>query len=377
MRRPRVQFLVKQLALGGAEQTIVTVARALRDEWDVRVGFCFGSDAHREQLERAGIPVDQLSTSGSPAVVLGRLRHHLAAFRPDVLNAHDAFSAILARVAAPAGVAVVTTNQNVETVYRRKVAAVDRLTSVARGAGTISISQEVQRTWLEGPLSALLRRRPARAVIPNPVDLDRIDDACARDRGATRAELGIPDDAELIVNVGRFVEQKGQRHLVDAFARVLDARPRAWLALVGYGPLEGRLRARADALGVASRTTFAIHRHDAPRILAAGDVFAFPSLWEGLGVAVLEAMAAGLPVIATDRPPLTEVVDHGRTGLLTPVADADALAGALIGLLGDGGRAALLAAAGRAAVRQRYAPERVACEYDAFFRTRIGTERRA
>jgi len=370
-RRPSVVFIAKQLALGGAEQSIVTVAEQLSGDWDVRVAFCFGHDAHRERLDASGISVIQLSPFPSALSVAAGMRHMLRTVEPDVVSAHDPYSAILARLTAPRATAVVATHQNVATVQRTEVAAAERLTSLIRGGGTISISREVERTWLRGPLGGALRRRPPRAIIANPVDAVLLARARGSDRGEVRAQLGVPDDAELIVNVGRFVEQKGQRHLLDAFARVLPGRPRAWLALVGYGALEPELRALAQRLGVAGRTTFALHRRDALEIVHAADVFAFPSLYEGLGVALLEAMALGLPVVASDVAPLTEVVEHGRTGILTPVAEPVALGHALDLLLADTAAAAAFGMAAREDVTRRFAAERVAGVYDAFFRARI------
>ena len=371
-RRPRVVFVVKQLALGGAEQTIVTLAEQLRAQWEVRVAFCFGDDAHRARLERAGIAVTQLSPLRAAAPVAGALRELLRAARPDVVSAHDPYSAILARLTAPPGVAVVATRQNVAGVQRRSVVAAEQLTSLLRGGGTVSISREVERTWLRGPLGGALRRRPRRAVIPNPVDPVLLAAARASDRRQVRARLDVPEDAELIVNVGRYVEQKGQRHLLDAFACVLRTRPRAWLALVGYGPLESALREQAERLDVAKRTTFALRRPDALEIVRSADAFAFPSLWEGLGVAVIEAMALGLPVVTSDRAPLTDFVSDGETGMLTPPGDPAALADALERLLADRARATALGAAARELATTRFSAERIAGHYDAFLRATSG-----
>jgi glycosyltransferase involved in cell wall biosynthesis len=371
-RRPRVVFVVKQLALGGAEQTIVTLAEQLRVQWEVRVAFCFGDDAHRARLERAGIAVTQLSPLRAAAPVAAALRRLLGAARPDVVSAHDPYSAILARLTAPRGVAVVATHQNVAGVQRRSVVAAEQLTSLLRGGGTVSISREVERTWLRGPLGGALRRRPRRAVIPNPVDPFLLAAARASDRRQVRARLDIPQDAELIVNVGRYVEQKGQRYLLDAFARVLRTRPRAWLVLVGYGPLESALREQAERLDVARRTTFALRRPDALEIVRSADVFAFPSLWEGLGVAVVEAMALGLPVVTSDRAPLTDFVSDGETGMLTPPGDHTALADDLEQLLADRARATALGMAARELATTRFSAARIAGHYDAFLRATSG-----
>jgi glycosyltransferase involved in cell wall biosynthesis len=366
-RRPRVLFLVKQLALGGAERTIVTLAGRLQGELDVHVGYFFGHDALRADLGRIGVPLVEVSGSSRALPALVRLRGVLRRIRPDVVNAHDAYSAILARLAAATtGTPVVTTLQLVTSAYRPQVAAADRLTSTLLGAGTIAISREVERTWLSSRLRPLMVRRPPRAVIANPVDDAAAASAAAADRADVRRELGVGEDAVLVTNVGRFVEQKGQAWLIEVVARLAPRRPDLRLALVGYGVLEDELRRRARRLGVEDRVVFAVHRLDALRIVAASDVFAFPSLFEGLGVAALEAMWLGVPVVASGIPPMTEFIRDGETGLLAPPRDAAAIAAALERLIDDPALAARLAARARDEVRARFSAEAVADQYRRF-----------
>lgn len=162
------------------------------------------------------------------------------------------------------------------------------------------------------------------------------------------------DPGPTIVSVGRLTQEKGHRLLVEAMPRVLREVPEARLALCGQGPEEAALRARAGALGVAARVMFAGFAADVRPLLAAADVFAMPSLCEGLGVAALEAMAMGKPVVASDAGGLPEAVADGETGLVVPKGRVEPLAAALAALLSDPGRARQMGEAGRRRALERF-----------------------
>jgi glycosyltransferase involved in cell wall biosynthesis len=161
----------------------------------------------------------------------------------------------------------------------------------------------------------------------------------AERRSRVRASLGIPYSAPLLINVGRQEYPKGQRHLLEAMARLAGLAPDAVLLIAGReGNRTPELQRLHRELGLGERVRFLGHRADVPDLLAASDVFVFPSLFEGLGGAVIEAMALGLPVVASDIPALREVVESGRSGDLVPVGDAAALAERLDALLTDAPR---------------------------------------
>jgi glycosyltransferase involved in cell wall biosynthesis len=160
-------------------------------------------------------------------------------------------------------------------------------------------------------------------VVRNGVDVERF----AKPR--RRSFEGSP----VIGAVGRLSEEKGHRYLIQAMPRVLRSHPRARLVLVGYGALEGELRARASSLGLDGAVTFMGER-DSAEMLPSFDLFVQPSLYESQGLALLEAMAAGIPSIATDVGGVGDVVRDGETGLLVPSADDEALARAIVRLAG-------------------------------------------
>ena len=181
-------------------------------------------------------------------------------------------------------------------------------------------------------------------VIPNAAT------SGARANPAPRSELARDGAGPVVLTVARLDGQKGITHLLDAAAAV----PHASFAIAGEGANRAALEQRAATLGVSDRVRFLGHRHDVPALLAAADLFVLPSLYEGLPLAVLEAMAAGVPVIATAIGGTDEVVRDGETGTLVPAANSEALGAAIARALADRERASRLALAARSLVAREY-----------------------
>jgi glycosyltransferase involved in cell wall biosynthesis len=155
-------------------------------------------------------------------------------------------------------------------------------------------------------------------------------------RAAARQALDVPPDTELIVNVGKQEFRKGQATLLDALALLAPQRPRLLLLQAGYaGQCTDDLRARASRAELRDHVRFLGHRTDVPELLAAADLFVFPSLDEGLGGSAIEAMALGLPIVASDIPAMREIHDPGRNALLVPPSNPQKLADAIAQLLDD------------------------------------------
>ncbi|KAB8144399.1 glycosyltransferase family 4 protein [Chloroflexia bacterium SDU3-3] len=189
-------------------------------------------------------------------------------------------------------------------------------------------------------------------TIPNGVDTA----AFAARTGGMRARWGVPEAAPLLGVVGRLGGQKGHALLLDALPTVWASFPEAHAVFVGQGELEPQLRAQADRLGAAGRVRFAgaVERAQVPQALAELDVFALPSLYEGLPFAVVEAMAAARAIVATEVDGTREALDHGRTGLLVPPGQPAPLAQAITRLLGDAALRQRLGAAAQAEAASRF-----------------------
>jgi glycosyltransferase EpsF len=166
--------------------------------------------------------------------------------------------------------------------------------------------------------------------------------------------LGLEEDQIIITHVGRFHPQKNHAGLVRIAEKVIDRDKRSQFVLVGDGPLKGNIEATVRDRNLAGNFTFLGIRGDVEAILAGSDIFFFPSHWEGFGLVVLEAMAAGLPVLASDLPVLREAVSKGETGILWPAHDEEGMAQRILELMADPGQRQIMGEAGRRRVEEHF-----------------------
>ena len=204
--------------------------------------------------------------------------------------------------------------------------------------------------------------------IPNGVDTHRF--APAADPQAAQLQTGL--GPETVLFLGRLDAQKGLDTALAAWARVAGRRPAARLFLAGDGPARGPLEERARELRLGERVRFLGPRLDPERLLQASQVFVLPSRSEGMSNALLEAMATGLPCVASRIGGNSDLVKHGVTGLLSPPADAVTLADMLCALLEDGSLRYRLGTAARTAVIEQYGMDRVVREYTKLYATLTG-----
>ncbi|HZR14256.1 MAG TPA: glycosyltransferase [Acidimicrobiia bacterium] len=345
--RARVLWLVKGLGPGGAERLLVAAA-AVHD----RKRFTFETDYLLPWKDALVQPLEQLGVSARCYGVhderdlrwASRLRRRLLDEPVDVLHAHSPYPAGIARLVArtlPRRVRprLVYTLHNTWHSFATPTRVLNGLT-LPLDAADIAVSDEVRDTmW------PYLRRR-ARVII-HGVDVDAIA-AQRSQRDAVRAELGIGPDEPVAGTIANFRAQKDYPNLLEA-ARLLERRgsPVRFVA-VGQGQLEDETRALHARLGLGDRVLLLGRRDDAVRVLAACDVFTLASSNEGLPVAVMEAFALGLPVVATHVGGVPEAVRDGIEGILVPPREPKALADAIDELVRDGARRASMGAAARA-----------------------------
>jgi glycosyltransferase involved in cell wall biosynthesis len=351
-------FYTDSRELGGAENAMLMLLGSLdRARWRPTLLLDAGgaATALSERAARLDVAVQQLEpmplglTGGRRALGLAR---QLRRERPAVFHAHLSWplaakwglaAAVLARVPAVATVQLIpqmTLERSSFHQLRLLARGVDRYIAVS---GAIATELAERFRW------------PAEKVevVYNAVDLDRFD---APPSPALRAELGGGEGAPLVLTPARLDPQKGHAALFRAAAEVPEAR----FVLAGEGPLRGELEAEAARLGIANRVCFLGRREDVPELLAACDAFALPSLYEGSSLAVLEAMAARRPVISSAIGGTDELITDGENGLLVPPGDAEALAGALRRLLGDGQLRTALAQRGRERAETEFSREAMA-----------------
>jgi glycosyltransferase involved in cell wall biosynthesis len=226
-------------------------------------------------------------------------------------------------------------------------------------------------------LASALRRRLGVdsgrcAVIPNGIDLAEADAALAIGRAEARRRLGLFPTDLAIASLGRLHEAKGLEHLVVAFHALLQVHPAARLLIAGDGPSRRLLQTRVEALRLGPFVRFLGPVADPWPLLAGADVFALPSLWEGMPNALLEAMAAGLPSVATSVGAVPEMVVDGRETLLVPPGDAGALARALAELAAWPARRGEMGAFGRRRVEDAYRIEKTVAQIEQLYGELLG-----
>jgi glycosyltransferase involved in cell wall biosynthesis len=240
-------------------------------------------------------------------------------------------------------------------------------------AGEVAVNQ-VNAARLNRRLAARLLKRRARCI-HSAIQLERF--AQPRRPGVNiRRDLGIPPDACVVGTVGRLAQQKGYSVLLAAAAAALARRSALFFLVVGDGPQAQALRQQADQLGISSRVLFTGGRADVEDLLAAMDLFVSSSLWEGLPAVILEAMASGVPVIATRIPGTLEVVTHGVDGWLVPPGEAQPLAEAILLLSSDPSLQAALVDQGRLRV-QDFSLDRLVSSYESLYQELGSRHRRS
>lgn len=363
-------FYTDSHVLGGAESAMLMLLESLdRDAWrpTLLLEDAAGVKPIRRRAEALDVPVRMvaplpLGVTGARRVpTLARL---LRRERPDVFHAHMSSpvaakwglaAAVLTGVPAVLGTVQVISNYfpDRSTRWQLRLLAnrVDRYLAVSR---EIAAALVKRYHWPAAKIE----------VVHNAVEVERFGSEAPP---GLRGELGATG-RPLILTAARLSDQKGHAILFEAATEV----PEAVFALAGEGPERVQLEELAERLGVADRIRFLGQREDMPGLLAACDVFALPSLYEGTSLAVLEAMAARRPVVSSAIGGTEELIEDGRSGLLVPPCDAGALAAALRRLLGDVGLREQLVARARERVEREFTRAGMAARVSTVYRELLG-----
>ncbi|HJQ32246.1 MAG TPA: glycosyltransferase family 4 protein [Pyrinomonadaceae bacterium] len=378
-RPVRVLHLIETLGPGGAERLLHTNLKHLDpSRFESTVVTVFeGPDHWVGPIRRLGITVESLRCTrlGDIRTGVARLRRLLRARRFDVIHTHLWAANVIGRIAGRmAGVPVVSSvhcpdhapevwhdGSGVSIWKRRASLLLDRWSARFGCARMVAVSEYVREyaaRYLHFPVGRI-------DLIYNPIDTDALSESAREGRWREELlnELGLEPDSRVLLNVGRVSPAKGILYAVRALPLILGEHPTTHLVLVGE-TTDARwvehLKAEARARGVAERVHFIGQRRDVVRYLRGCDLFVFPSLYEGLGIALVEAMAAGRPCVATRTGPIPEVVTDGVDGWLVPPADAEALAAAVCELLADPARREALGRAAEASSLARFRPQAAA-----------------
>lgn len=401
-RPRRVLQLISDLGIGGAQEVVRSLVPHLDAAGWHPVVATFRDGPLRAAIEESGIRVHLLEARRHQAVALHRSVPELARIRAELLAlcAREGITVVQTHLLRSLDFVALTLlgRAGVESLFmtvhnsvldlradqlpdRRWLLGPKRAgyrwgyrTAAHRGARFVAVSEDVGAAIREG-----IRPPASRVhVIGNGVDVARYQGRI--ERSAVRTRLGIATDAPVVICVAKLHPQKGHADLLVALPTVLRSHPGTVVLLAGEGPLRDQLAASAEAMGITGNVRLLGPRDDVPELLAAADLFVLPSLWEGLPMALLEAMASGLPVVATEVSGTRQVVAPEATGIIVPVRDPDALAAAMRQLLADPLRARAMGQAGRERIVRGHSVEGQArahaALYEASIRERAVSRRR-
>ncbi|HKP81861.1 MAG TPA: glycosyltransferase family 4 protein [Pyrinomonadaceae bacterium] len=370
-RKLHVVHLIEDLGPGGAERLLYTNLKHFDPERIRSTVITVYSRANRwlEPITALGVPVVSLNCGTTRDIPKGirTLRAWLRTNRVDLIHSHLWAANIIGRIAGRlTSTPVISSVHNpdhepqawadgadVSLIKRRLVRALDRWTAHAGNDRLIAVSEYVRQSACRD----LRFSADSVELVYNPFDVDLMDTPVGRNR----AELfRLPADSLILLNVARVAPQKGLLYALRALPAILRQYQQVHLISVGStsdARWTAELKREAEALGVADHFHLLGSQPNVVDFLRACDIFVFPSLYEGLGIALIEAMAAGCVCVATNTGPIPEVVQDGKDGVLVPAADAEALARAICDLLGDPARRSQLGTAAKQTAFSKFQPK--------------------
>lgn len=358
-RALRIVLALESSGPGGAENMVVQLAIALRDLGHETIVATLREGWMTERAEAAGIPVWIMPQR--PGLDLGwilRFARRLRKEKIDVLHSHEFAMNIFGGTAAVlARVRSASTIHGKHWITDRGRRALAYRVLARAGVSIVAVSEDLASYLSTGLGIPRARIHLVHNGIPMSGRPGMID------RGAARRALGLPPDGPLLVAVGNLYPVKDHATLLRALVELPGAR----VAIAGRGDEEANLLRLASELGIGARVHLLGLRDDVDRILAAADIFVQPSRSEGLPLAILEAMAAGLPVVATRVGGMGEAILDGETGILVEPGKPDALARALRSLLDDPEQLRPLGVAAHQRAQAEFSVQTMARRYEALY----------
>jgi glycosyltransferase involved in cell wall biosynthesis len=332
---------------GGPVQ-VVYLMRGLRERGHESILLCPTGAAIAEKGRDLGLRVVTFAYRGDPDPrLIGAAFSLIRRERPDIVHLHsrrgaDTLGGLAAWLArAPA----IVLTRRIDDPPHWWLALRMRYGLIYHGI--VAISDAIRRVLTKSGVPTERITVVRSAIDAGPYRLESTRDSLL-------SELGLDRSARIVGMVSQFIERKGHRHLLAAAPRIIERFPKAVFMLCGKGPLEAWVASEVRRLALGNHVIFAGFRDDIPRILAGLDLLVHPPDREGLGVAVLQAQAAGLPVVATRAGGIPEIIRDGESGLLVEPGDSGALAEAICTVLGDPDLARRMGECGRAVVEHEF-----------------------
>ncbi len=374
-KRFSILFVGSQMEVAGAQRVLLSQARWFHERGHkVSAIFFYDKEKLQEKWQRENpFPVISLESWRYGAFPLfnywrlvGGLLRLMGLMRKevDVVESFTPHSNVLAMpVAWLAGVPlrIATHHGYIEGSSSLLARIHGWMMSSALASKVVAVSEQVRDYALQKE-----RMRPEKLrVIENGIESLELSSLADAKRLAIRTELAVPKDGQLLLTVGRLTIQKGHTVLLKAIAKITAKYPRAVFAFAGEGKQRQKLENEARQLNISDKIRFLGVRQDVAELLLASDVFVQPSLWEGLSLAMLEALLSGTPVLATEVEGVVDVIENDVTGLLLPAGDEDALAVSMARLLNDKNLHSQLGQAGKAHVEAHYSIDNMCSQYEA------------
>jgi len=388
-RKVTVMQVISNLDIGGAQEVVRTLVNYLASRECQPIVCTFKDSPLRQDIERSGIQVEVLpdrrySVVALPLFIVDMMRiwralaklvqkHRVDVVQTHLLRSLD-FLVLLLRYTTPLRAVLWTFhNVNFELTASRlpkyswllgpkkfSYLFLYRLTS-RWVSGFIAVSDDVKKAMVQiiGPIGDKV------TVICNGVDTQKYRQTV--DKAFVRNQLGLEADTRLIALVATLKEQKGHRYLIRALASIVPQHPDLHVLFIGDGELKEELQDQVNRLNLGGHIHFLGNRHDVPELLAASDLFVLPSLWEGLSMALLEAMATGLPVVASKLSGTVQVITPNESGILVPPGDTRQLVQAIEQLLNDPTLAQAMGTAARRRVAEEFSAQKQANEHLALY----------
>ena len=374
-----VLYLIDTLQTGGTERSLLDITSRLdRNRFTPVVCRAYAGDELEARFTAAETPVVTLGLQGKYHLLRGaqRFARLIRKTAPALVHTSLFRSDQIGRLACRwTGTPIVSSLVNVSYepvrilenphLSARKLDILRRVDAFS--ARWVNRFHAVSQTVLDSNCRHLNIATERAEVIPRGRVIDQFQGSQADACQQLKTELGLSQAAPLFLNVGRLVDQKGQAHLIRAMARLRDDLPMAHLLLVGDGWNRESLQQLTSQLNIADKVTFLGTRRDIPSLLGISDIFVFPSLYEGLPGALVEAMLAGKPIIASAIPEVREVNRPETHGTLCPPADDRALAAAMLQLAGDDERRLHFSTSARRAAMARYDINQVVRSTETFY----------
>ena len=355
-----ILYVIGSLRVSGAEKALVTIVRGINKERFHPIVCCTGGGGELEStIRKCGIPV-KIFGSGRfyDFVEIIKLSQFIKRENVDIVHTQLFESDIIGRIAAKLAKVpiIISTFQNIyqwkqsKKLKERIKTIVDRITSNYYTDQLIAVSHSVKNFHIE----KCGIRADKIVTLPNLVDFEKLKLRDGFDPVKKRQELSLKPGVPIMINIGRLFPQKGQKYLIQAAAKVASTFKKVKFLIVGNGFLLSDLKREVESLQLSDNVKFLGKRDDIPELLSISDVFVLSSLWEGLSVALLEAMAMGKPIVATNVDGALDVIKHKKEGLLVPPKDSNALTKAIIYLLENKEKAKKMGTAAKKKVVEQF-----------------------